>query len=107
MLYLLQTEADLVTVEVDILGGPQSMANAQVVFHSDNDASYTLARLGKVIHHITHIPLDLSHDTVTGTAFLEFDDEQLLAVLANGQDTDGAGIAGVLLAYQFRIFLQV
>ena len=59
---------------------------------------------GNFVEDEAHVALYLPHDSIAGSTFFKFDDEKLFPVFADGEEVDGASVAGILLPNDFAFF---
>ena len=78
-------ELHLISVEIDALSDLKCSPDPLVIIQSDDHAPHPLVLFSNVFFDVTHIPLDLSDHCIAGTSLLQFDNKQLLLVLADGE----------------------
>ena len=56
---------------------------------------------GNFVEDEAHVALYLPHDSIAGSTFFKF---ELFPVFADGEEVDGASVAGILLPSDFAFF---
>ena len=86
---LKQSEAHLISVELNVGSYREGALQFEVIFQGDDDTLDRLIVFSKFILDVAHLPLNLSHHTVTRPSLFELDNQQCFSVFADGQDVNG------------------